>query len=61
MRKFKVTEATPETAFISDDDGYDVAVMIRLTRDPAATGFQSEAPLTDDEWQNVVDSFENKK
>lgn len=52
-REFSVTEATEWAAFVSDTAGFDVAVVQRLP----AQGFEAQAPITDDEWQSMVDLF----
>ena len=54
--KYTVAEATNETAFIANSDGYDVAVLTRLPKlEKGGVGFASEKPLTDAEWQDLID------
>jgi hypothetical protein len=50
-RTWSVTEATQHAAFLSDAEGYDVAVLKRLPDEL----FESHASLSGDEWQAVID------
>lgn len=51
-RTLIVGEATPEAAFLTDETGHDIAVVNRL----GPSQFTSERkPLTDAEWQKVID------
>jgi hypothetical protein len=50
-RTWSVTEATERTAFLSDDTGEDVAVLERLPDEL----FDSQAPLSGEDWQAMVD------
>lgn len=52
-REFSVTEATEWAAFVSDPLGFDVAFIQRLP----SHGYESQVPLTDDEWQGMVDVY----
>lgn len=50
-RQWTVTEATEQAAFLSDADGYDVAVL-RVLPDEL---FETGSPLNGEEWQSMVD------
>lgn len=50
-RKWSVTEATEFVAFLSDEDGHDVATLHRLRNEQ----HQSHTPLSGDDWQAMVD------
>ena len=50
-RKWSVTEATDQSAFLSVDSGDDVAILKRLPSEL----YESESPLTGEEWQSMID------
>ena len=47
-------DAYEKAAFISNEEGYDVAFIRRLEAGPDADGFRTDAPLADDDWQRLV-------
>lgn len=56
MENEYAVDAYPNTAFISEPSGHDVAYLARLARSEDGNGFASEAPLTDEAWQRLINT-----
>lgn len=53
-RTLTVGEASPHAAFLTDETGHDIAMIERLGFSKASAKEQRK-PLTDEEWQKVID------
>lgn len=49
------TDAGFRDVFLSNSDGHDVAVLQRLRRAEDRNGYRTDDPLSDEQWQKMVD------
>lgn len=49
------TDAGIEDVFLSNSDGHDVAVLQRLRRTEDRNGYRTDDPLSDEQWQGMID------
>lgn len=49
------TDAGIEDVFLSNRDGHDVAVLQRLRRTEDRNGYRTDDPLSDEQWQGMID------
>lgn len=48
-------DASEFNVFLSNRDGHDVAVLQRLRRTEDRNGYRTDDPLSDEQWQKMVD------